>query len=120
MAAGSCFSVAVGLLRVRAAAGGYHCLNTALRYHKDISVWLQEAKGDAFRMFIVLGKVGPSLSQEARGAITARLPFPTGPLFCTGLRGPCLSPSVVFSFLDSALPYHLPCPANSPFLLCPI
>lgn len=33
-------------------------------------MWLGEATNDAFRMFIVLGKVGVSLSQEAGGAIT--------------------------------------------------
>lgn len=78
-----------------------HCLC----YHTDISVWLREARGmDAFRMFIFLGWWGYHCHRRLRRPSPTPLPFPTGPLFCTRLRGPCLSPSMVFSFLNCALP----------------
>lgn len=70
-----------------------------------------------FRMFIVLGKVRVSLSQEAGDAITLLL-YPL-PLAHSSAQG-----YVSLVFLNWALPSWLfsspPLPCKFPFLLCPI
>lgn len=100
-----------------------HCLC----YHMDISVWLREAmQDDAFRMFIFLGRWGCHCHRRL-GAITVLLyPFPRAYPSAQGCVGLVLvlSPSMVFSFLNCALPSWpflspaLPC--KFPFFLRPI